>query len=295
MGIDVYFTLERRVPDRATRSATETLSSIAPHCALPTDVVQHCATQMSVTHEWLPVRFHSWLALPDSEFAASVSTFYEVRAASILSAVIGRRVAPDESAPSLWHLLSSSDWKTAAVDANLDDDEIDESATADALLAVGMLSDDGTTHAEELFDVFKVRERSYSKFALFSRAIGQARAAREQIVPLPCMVDGIPRDPKRFTKWLARQMVGGVSGSQTALESCKPHPSYLHEQPGAKHCFCCLNALLETDWNEVCDATGRTRRQIMGGKVVDEFDRLGKEIGDAGFSLRDFRLLISFD
>ena len=295
MGIDIFFTLERRVPDRATRSATETLSSIAPHCALPTELVQHCATQISATHEWLPVRFHSWLALPDSEFAACVSTFYEVRAASILSAVIGRRVAPDETAPSLWHLLSRSEWRSAAMDANLDDDEIDESATADALLAVGMLSDDGTTHAEELFDVFKVRERSYTKFALFSAAIGEARAAREQVVPLPCMVDGIPRDPKRYARWLARRMAGGASGSLTEVESCQPHPSHMHEQPGAKRCYCCLNALLETDWNEVCDANGRTRRQVMGEKVVDEFYRLGKEIGDAGLSLRDFRLLVSFE
>jgi len=60
MGLDIRLCLERRVPDRATRETKETLKYIAPACTtLPSDLVEHCAAQVSITREWLPVRFHS--------------------------------------------------------------------------------------------------------------------------------------------------------------------------------------------------------------------------------------------
>ena len=156
MGLDIHFCLERRVPDRATRETKETLKLIAPECpALPRDLVEHCAAQLSITREWLPVRFHAWLDLPDAEFARQAITFYEVRAASLRSAVTGRNVPPDPSAPSLWPLLSRADWRQAARDANIDDDEIDECATADAMHSVGLISENGAD-ADEVFDCFRL-------------------------------------------------------------------------------------------------------------------------------------------
>ena len=290
MGLDIHFCLERRVPDRATREAKSTLKSIAPVCpSLPRDLVEHCAAQVSTTREWLPVQFYSWLHLPDSEFAAQASKFYEVRAASLLSAVTGRTVPPDPSAPSLWPLLSRADWRQAARDANIDDDEIDECATADAMHSVGLISENGADSGE-VFDCFRVSERNYSRFALFSSSLGAARVPSEEVTPLPCMVEDLPVDPRRFTRWLARR-----SNVKTSFESNLPHPSYLNEMSGKKHCHCLLRDLLATDWDVTCDARGRSRRQVMGSAVVGEFQRLGAEIEEAGLSLVDHRLLMSFD
>ena len=290
MGLDIHFCLERRVPDRATRETKETLKLIAPECpALPRDLVEHCAAQLSITREWLPVRFHAWLDLPDAEFARQAITFYEVRAASLLSAVTGRNVPPDPSAPSLWPLLSRADWRQAARDANIDDDEIDECATADAMHSVGLISENGAD-ADEVFDCFRVSERNYSRFALFSSSLGAARVPSEEVTPLPCMVEDLPANPRRFTRWLARR-----SNVKTSFESNLPHPSYLNEMSGKKHCHCLLRDLLATDWDVTCDARGRSRRQVMGSAVVGEFQRLGAELEEAGLSLVDHRLLMSFD
>ena len=294
MGLDIRLCLERRVPDRATRETKETLRiSIAPVCTtLPRDLVEHCAAQLSTTREWLPVRFTAWLSLPDAEFARQASTFYEVRAASIVSAVTGRVIRPDESACSLWPLLAHCHWQLAAMDQDLDDDEIDECATADALETIGLLSDaaDGGEDADEVFASCRVRDRSYSRFALLSRTVGAARVPTEEIQPLPCMVEGLPTDLRRFTRWRARR-----SNGKPDFESNQPHPSYTHEHLGRHRCYCNLLDLLSTDWGVVCDARGRSRRQVMGGAVVDEFQRLGAVIADAGLSAADHRLLISFD
>eukprot|EP00966_Prymnesium_polylepis_P332030 7387563-Prymnesium_polylepis.1 len=102
----------------------------------------------------------------------------------------------------------------------------------------------------------------------------------------PCMVDDVPSDP-RYKTWLARR--------NGCFESNCPHPSYKHEQAGRKHCHCNLHDLLSIDWGVICDARGRSRRQVMNGAIVDEFNRLGAIVSDAGLSTADFRLLISFD
>ena len=290
MGLDLGICLERRVPDRATREAKETLNSIVPVCpSLPPDLVEHCAAQVPITREWLPVRFMAWLCMPDAKFARQATTFYEVRAASILSAVTGRVIPPNESVCSLWPLLAHGHWQGAALDQDLNYNEIDECATADALEAIGLLSDDGED-AGEVFECFRVRDRSYSRFALFSRTVGAARVPTEEIQPLPCMTEGLPSDPRRFMRWRARR-----SDAKPDFESNQPHPSYTHEHPGRHRCYCNLHDLLSTDWGVVCDARGRSRRQVMGGAVVDEFQRLGAVIADAGLSVADHRLLISFD
>ena len=293
MGLDIRLCVERRVPDRATRETRETLlTSIAPACtSLPPDLVENCAAQMSATREWLPVRFMAWLCMPDAKFARQASTFFEVRAAHIVSAVTGRVVRPDKSACSLWPLLAHCHWQAAALDQELNADEIDECATADAMEGIGLLSDDdGGEDADEVFESFRLRDRSYSRFALFSRTVGAARVPTEEIQPLPCMTEGLPSDPRRFMRWRARR-----SDAKPDFESNQPHPSYTHEHPGRHRCYCNLHDILSTDWGVVCDARGRSRRQVMGGAVVDELQRLGAAIADAGLSAADHRLLISFD
>ena len=74
------------------------------------------------------------------------------------------------------------------------------------------------------------------------------------------------------------------------------HPSYPHERTGEhSDCYCTLQALLATDWSATGDASGRSRREIMGQGGIDALLALQSEIENAGLSACDFRLLISFD
>lgn len=103
--VSTHFLLERRVPDRATRLTQATLRALAPCGPLPSDVMEHCAAQMTETFEWLPCCFDEWLTMGDVVFARSATTFYEARAASILSHEPTRQT-------SLWPLLV--EWRVVA-------------------------------------------------------------------------------------------------------------------------------------------------------------------------------------
>ena len=171
------------------------------------------------------------------------------------------------------------------MDRGYDDDVIDWNATEAAAEAVGLQPD-----ADEVFEEFRVRTRNYRRFALFSKEVGDARVPLEVNAPLPCMLDEAPRDPVT-RRWRA-------ASSSSHADRNAAHPSYLYErvsgEPGSD-CHCNLGELLATDWEVVCDALGRTRRDIMGTEVIDELNRLGAKIADAGLSTYDHRLLAWFD
>ena len=278
----MHLILERRVPDKATRDAKATLEDIAPRSTFPTEVVQHCADQVRETYEWLPCRFVDWLTLDDVTFAKAASTFYEVWAVSLLSESTGRHIAPDESKPSLWPLLASGCWRSVAIHAGYDDDTIESNAMAYGMEAVGL------PHlADEVFEDFRVRSFDYRRFALFSKDAGEIRVPSEGITPLSCMLVGEPCDmlrrnrPARHHDHTTRNAV---------------HPSYQHvRSSGGSTCHCNLGELLSTDWDVVCDSLGRTRRTIISTETIDEFNRLGATISDAGLSTHDYRLLVWFE
>ena len=283
--MDMHLILERRVPDKATRDAKATLEDIAPRSTFPTEVVQHCADQVRETYEWLPCRFVDWLTLDDVTFAQAASTFYEVWAASLLSESTGRHIAPDESKPSLWPLLASGCWRSVVIRAGYDDDGIDENAKLDGMEAVGLHH-----AADEVFEDFHVRARDYRRFALFSKEVGDIRVPSEGITPLPCMLEGGPCE----TANEIRARLYGYSHGHFTRNAM--HPSCQHEGwSGGSTCHCNLGELLSTDWDVVCDTLGRTRSNIMGTEIIEEFNRLGATIADAGLSTHAHRLHVWFD
>lgn len=280
MGTDIHLVLERRVPDRATIEAKQGLSAVTD-TPLPPEVMENCVDQMTITHEWLPVPFFEWLALPDIEFSCRATVFYEHRAASLLSALTLRDVPVDERAPSLWPFLAGIGWRARVrVDGvgkqwlggrQIDVYKIDDAATAAALLgrvANDVFCQDGPYAT--------LRDRNYGRFGLFSKTAGfvsrrlwRNTSRDDHVEELACMNDGVPPDA---------------------------HPSYMHERTGEhSDCYCTLQALLATDWNATGDARGRSRRDIMGQGGIDTLLSLQSEIERAGLSAGDFRLLISFD
>lgn len=261
--------LERRVPDRATRQAQATLRALAPRGPLPSELMEHCAAQVSATFEWLPCRYDEWLTMGDDVFARVATTFYEARAASILSRVTKREIPADETKPSLWPMLG--EWRKVAERGRIPAG-IDWSADRDAQDAVGMAYRSLEVFCDEprmvklpgAYRAVAGDDRRECQ-ALFSSYFTERYEPNEGIEVLPCV----------------------------AMGYSDAHPSYLVERGyGDGHCN--LAELLATDWDAVGDALGRTRRALLGEEALAELRRLGAAIAAAGLPTRNFRLLVWF-
>ena len=296
MGCDIHLILERRVPDCVTLEAKRHIGMVGDGSSLlPAELIQHCGEQLSHTYEWLPVKYHEWIALSDEDFSERVHLCYEVRAAKLVSILSDREVSPNVNGQSLWPFICSLRWRSQVTHSftgrpslygrEMDVHRIDDVATTEGRRAVGLpdqpckglsrrdapFSSDGSKDLFEWNGAYSTlrRQRNYERYSLFSSAIGSVRVPDEHIQCLSCMHEGDPDDT---------------------------HPSYQYDCGGEhSECFCMLDVLLATNWDVICDVQGRSRRQVMGQRVIDELNTLGDKILGANLNLSDFRLLVSFD
>ena len=271
MGCDIHLVLERRVPDRITLDSRRHLGD-ATDAPLPPELMNHCAAMMTPSFEWLPILYQNWLTLPDSVVSEDVHRFDEVRAARLLSLILRREVAPEQS--SMWVHIVSLDWQSR-VEHDSNGNQVLDGHTMGDINHEAQLAGELSTHLDghrllcHNETLQTLRERDYCRFALLSSAAVCGRVSSEGIEVLQCMRHGIPGDA---------------------------HASYIYDRAGEhSDCWCSLDALLKTDWGVVASARGETRSDIMGANLVGQLNAMGCEIREAGLSLCDFRLLISFD
>ena len=89
MGTDIYLVLERRVPTAETVQARAALE--AAQLPLPDELIELCAPPDE--HEWICVRYESWLELDDEGFRATAALFDAVYAC-----VLDAGLAPEQGA-----------------------------------------------------------------------------------------------------------------------------------------------------------------------------------------------------
>jgi hypothetical protein len=252
MGTDIYLVLERRVPTAETVQARAALE--AAQLPLPDDLVELCAPPEQ--HEWICVRYESWLELDDEGFRATAALFDAVYAC-VLEAGGWIEAEQRRRDPGYARCEGEDDewWPTAV-----------QRATTAARAALGLETKVTRSFGDVCADEpeawlapgggFELGRRSYDRFALLSATARACMKATTRV--LPCMREGVP---------------DGCTAEQAGEHS---------------FCWCALDALLATEW----DVDGR--RDAMGEACLLELDELGARIGDAGLRLSDFRLLVSF-
>ena len=259
MGTDIHLVLERRVPTVETVQARAALE--AAKLPLPDDLVELCAPPEQ--HEWIGVRYDSWLELDDEGFKGSAALFDAVYACVLgagewIEAEQRRRdpryarCVGEDAIHSPWAWPTAVQRATTAARAALGL----ETRLTRSFGAVCAFADEPEAWLEP-GGGFELAGRSYDRFALLSAT---ARGPGSKATPrvLPCMREGVP---------------DGCTAEQAGEHS---------------FCWCALDALLATEW----DVDGR--RDAMGEACLLELDELGARIGDAGLRLSDFRLLVSF-
>lgn len=258
MGTDIHLVLERRVKTAATVQARAALE--AAKLPLPDELIELCAPPDE--HEWICVRYESWLELDDEGFRATAALFDAVYAC-VLGAGEWIEAEQRRRDPRYARCVGEDDvhspwaWPTAV-----------QRATTAARAALGLetrltlsfgavctLADEPEAWLEP-GGGFELTRRSYDRFALLSATARACMKATTRV--LPCMREGVP---------------DGSTAEQAGEHS---------------FCWCALDALLATEWDD------EARREAMGEACLLELDELGTRLVDAGLRLSDFRLLVSF-
>ena len=251
MGTDIHLVLERRVKTAATVQARAALE--AAQLPLPDDLVELCAPPEQ--HEWIGVRYDSWLNLDDEGFKASAALFDAVYA-RVLGAGDWIEAEQRRRDPRYARCVGDDGWWPTAV----------LRATTAARAALGLETQvtrsAGGVCARanepeawlEPGGGFELARRSYARFALLSST---ARETGDPANVLACMCEGVTEGSK--------------------AEQAGDH----------SFCWCPLYELLATEWSAA-------QRAAMGEECLRELERLGQRIVEAGLHLSDHRLLFSF-
>ena len=328
MGCDIHLALERRVMSRKSREALHLLTCGGHDVGdLPTDVMEHIASQFSPDYEWFPVQWEGWLSLSDEEFAEASETYYSAYADSIMShldAFIEAKPWMGESNdPPLLHartcLHYCMGWvvylsiKVAMKRASTSSEKLSSLFERARLprsvqrSVEGMFPNGATWHDVVDHDPEEVTYEAEDA-AIAAARIGEGERITIGYAALPTISVGTTqraavctalsdRDYDRFG--LFSGQLGNVRkyGEPVSQLPCMvegvpddAHPAWM--MGGGDHhvMHCSLDHLLKTEWDASASVT-KTRRDVMGDAIV-ELETVAEAIGEG---LSDYRLIVSFD